>query len=60
MHLFLHADKNCFHFSTRKNAIEIGNNLNYDFSDICEWFGDNKLRIYFGLDKSKSIPKCNI
>ena len=29
--------------------------LNYDFNNLCEWFIDNKLSIYFGEDKTKSI-----
>ena len=29
--------------------------LNYDFNNLCEWFIDSKLSIYFGEDKTKSI-----
>ena len=29
--------------------------LNEDFENICDWFVDNKLSIYFGDDKTKSI-----
>ena len=29
--------------------------LNVDFSNICDWFVDNKLSIHFGEDKTKSI-----
>ena len=30
-------------------------NLNYDFSNFCEWFMDNKLSTHFGEDKTQSI-----
>ena len=29
--------------------------INEDFGDICDWFVNNKLRIHFGKDKTKSI-----
>ena len=29
--------------------------LNKNFSLICDWFAENKLSIYFGVDKTKSI-----
>ena len=29
--------------------------MNNDFSNLCEWFLDNKLSIHFGEDKTKSI-----
>ena len=29
--------------------------LNQDFANICNWFGDNKLTIHFGDDKIKTI-----
>ena len=29
--------------------------LNKNFSNICDWFVDNKLSIHFGEDKTKSI-----
>ena len=29
--------------------------MNEDFSNICDWFVDNKLSIHFGEDKTKSI-----
>ena len=34
---------------------EIETHLNNNFSNLCEWFLDNKLSIYFGEDKTKSI-----
>ena len=36
---------------TRNSKIE--QNLNNDFSNICDWFVDNKLSIHFGEDKTK-------
>ena len=38
-----------------KNVTEIKKQLNKDFSNICDWFVDNKLSINFGEDKKKSI-----
>ena len=38
-----------------KNVTEIKKQLNKDFSNICDWFVDNKLSINFGEDKMKSI-----
>ena len=35
------------------NVIE--HQLNRNFSNICDWFMDNKLSIHFGEDKTKSI-----
>ena len=29
--------------------------MNNDFSNLCEWFLDNKLSIHFGEDKTKAI-----
>ena len=29
--------------------------MNNDFSNLCEWFLDNKLSIHFGEDKTKFI-----
>ena len=34
---------------------EIEKQLNIDFSNICDWFVNNKLSIHFGEDKTKSI-----
>ena len=33
----------------------INQQLNNDFSSLCDWFVDNKLSIHFGEDKTKSI-----
>ena len=38
-----------------KDVIEIEKQLNKDFTNICEWFVDNRLSIHFGEDKTKSI-----
>ena len=60
--LFLYADDSCLVFQG-KDVIEIEKQLNEDFTNICEWFVDNRLSIHFGEDKTKSIPfasKCKI
>ena len=52
--LFLCADDSCLIFQG-KDVIEIEKQLNEDFTNICEWFVDNRLSIDFGEDKTKSI-----
>ena len=52
--LFLYADNSCLVFQG-KDVIEIEKQLNGDFTNICEWFVDNRLSIHFGVDKAKSI-----
>ena len=52
--LFLYADDSCLMFQ-HKEVEEIEKVLNNDFENICDWFVDNKLSIYFGEDKTKSI-----
>ena len=52
--LFLYADDSCLIFQG-KDVIEIEKQLNGDFTNICEWFVDNRLGIHFGEDKTKSI-----
>ena len=52
--LFLYAGDSCLIFQG-KDVIEIENQLNGDFTNICEWFVDNRLSIHFGEDKTKSI-----
>ena len=37
------------------NVTEMKKRLTKDFSNICDWFVDNKLSIHFGEDKTKSI-----
>ena len=53
-HLFLYADDSCL-VCQHKGINEIEKQLNVDFSNICDWFVDNKLSIHFGEDKTKSI-----
>ena len=52
--LLLYADDTCLVFQS-KNVKDIEKQLNEDFANICDWFGDNKLSIHFGEDKTKSI-----
>ena len=52
--LLLYADDTCLIFQ-HKDIKEIENQLNQNFSFICDWFVDNKLSIHFGDDKTKSI-----
>ncbi|XP_057316760.1 uncharacterized protein LOC130657775 [Hydractinia symbiolongicarpus] len=52
--LFLYADDSCLLFQ-HKDITEMENALNTDFSNLCDWFVDNKLSIHFGEDKTKSI-----
>ena len=52
--LFLCTDDTCLVFQS-KNVKDIEKQLNEDFSNICDWFVDNKLSIHFGEDKTKSI-----
>ena len=52
--LFLYADDSCLVFQ-HKEIKEIEKQLTTDFSNICDWFVDNKLSIHFGEDKTKSI-----
>ena len=60
--LFLYADDICLTFQ-HENVKEIEDLLNLNFSRLCDWFIDNKLSIYLGKDKTKSIlfeTKLNI
>ena len=56
--LFLHADDSCILYQ-HKEVEEIEKQLNKDFENICDWSVDNKLSIYFGEDKTKSILFAN-
>ena len=51
---YLYADDSCLLFQ-HKSIHEIKKQLTKDFSNICDWFVDNKLSIHFGEDKTKSI-----
>ena len=50
----MYADDSCL-VCQHKDIYEIEKQLNVDFSNICNWFVDNKLSIHFGEDKTKSI-----
>ena len=52
--LLLSADDSCLVFQ-HKHVTEIETLLNNDFSNLYEWFLDNKLSIHYGEDKTKSI-----
>ena len=52
--LFLYAAGSSLVFQG-KNVIEIEKQLNGDFTNICEWFVDNRPSIHFGEDMTKSI-----
>ena len=45
-HLFLYADDTCLVFQS-KNVKDIEKQLNKDFTNICDWFADNKLSFIF-------------
>ena len=60
--LFLYADDTCFTFQL-EYVKEIEDQLNLNFSSLCNWFIDNKLSIHLGEEKTKSIlfgTKLNI
>ena len=52
--LYLYADDTCLTFQ-HENVTEIEDQLNLNFSCLCNWFIDNKLTIHFGEDKAKLI-----
>ena len=52
--LFIYADNSCLMFQ-HNEVEEIEKVLNNDFKNIGDWFADNKLSIYFGEGKTKSI-----
>ena len=52
--LLLYADKTCSIFQP-KGITEIETALNKNFGMLCGWFVNDKLSIYFGEDKTKSI-----
>ena len=49
--LFLHANDSCLMYQHR-DVEEIEKQLNKGFENVCNWFGDNKLSIHFGKDKT--------
>ena len=52
--LVLYADDTCLMY-TGKDIKTIEEQLNTDFSSLCDWFIDNKLSVHFGEEKTKSI-----
>ena len=52
--LFVYADDSCL-VCQHEYIKETEKQLNKDFENIYDWFVDNKLSIYFGNDKTKSI-----
>ena len=52
--LLLFADDTCLIY-TGKDIQKIEEQLNSDFTSLCEWFIDNKLSVHFGEEKTKSI-----
>ena len=56
--VLLYADDTCIFFQDKDPKV-IEKQLNEDFSNLCDWFVDNKLSIHFGEDKTKSILFTN-
>ena len=52
--LFFYADDTCLLFQ-HKDLEQIKQELTKNFFSIRDWFLDNKVRIHFGEDKTKSI-----
>ena len=52
--LFLYADDSCLVHQHRDVKV-IDTKLNKKFSNVCDWFVDNKLNIHFGEGKTKCI-----
>ena len=52
--LFLYAEDTCLLFQ-HKDLERLKEELSKNFSNICDWFVDNKLSIHFGEDKTKSV-----
>ena len=52
--LFLYADDSGLTFQ-HKDVHTIEHQLNKDFTNLCEWFVDNKLSIHLGEEKTKCI-----
>ena len=50
----LYADDTCIVFQ-HKSVTEIEKQLQRDFSSLCGWFVNDKLNVYFGQEKTKSI-----
>ena len=52
--LFLYTDDTCLTFQ-HGNVKEIEDQLNSNFSSLCDWFIDSKLSIHLGKGKTKFI-----
>ena len=52
--LYIYVGDSCLLFQ-HKNVTEMKEHLTKNFSNIYDWFVDNKLSIHFGEDKTKSI-----
>ena len=52
--LYFYVDDSCL-MCQHKDINYINRQLNEDFSNLCDWFVNNKLSIHFGEDKTKSI-----
>ena len=52
--ILLYADDTCLLYQ-HKDVKIIEKVLNNEFSNLCDWFVDNRLSIHFGEDKTKSI-----
>ena len=52
--LLLYADDTC-HICMRKDIKTIEDQLNRDFSSLCEWLIDNKLSINLGEQKTNQF-----
>ena len=52
--MWLITDDACLTFQ-HENVKEIEDQLNLNFSSLCDWFIDNKLSIHLGEDMTKSI-----
>ena len=52
--LFLYVDDSGITFQ-HKDVHTIEHELNKDFTNVCEWFVDNKLSIHLGEEKTKCI-----
>ena len=53
-HLFLYVDDS-YLGCQYKDINETEKQLNVEFSIVCGWLVDNKISIYFGEDKTKSV-----
>ena len=52
--VLLYADDTCLIYMG-ENTQKIEEQLNSDFTSLCEWFIDNKLSVHFGEEKTKSV-----